>query len=127
MVENGFLEFCSNSVHSRCLWWLKLTKTPEWSYTTTPREVTGGNIGARGVIRHQINLMSPLSRMAGMDQIIKRLSCLAQWLVLQIYLINPNPCTHGDMGWGWASHGYYRKVMTRSSQGHRKVKSASIR
>ena len=34
----------------------------------------GGNIRARGVILHQINLMSPLSRMAGMDQITKRLS-----------------------------------------------------
>ena len=71
--------------------------------------------------------MSPLSRMAGMDQKTKRLSCLDQWLVLQINLMNSNPSTHGDMSWGWASQGYYPKVMTRSSQGHRKVKSAPNR
>ena len=46
--------------------------------------------------------MSPLSHIAGMDQITKRLSCLDQWLELQIHLLNPNPSTHGDMGWGWA-------------------------
>ena len=102
-------------------------QTPEWSYTTTPRDITGGNIRAGGVIPHQITLMSTLSRMAGMDQMRKRLSCLDQWLVLQIHLMNPNPSTHGDMGWCWASQGYYPKVMTMSSQGHRKVKSASNR
>ena len=53
---------------------------------------------AGGVIPHQITLMSPLSRMAGMDQITKQLSCLDPWLVLQIHLMNTNPGTHGDMG-----------------------------
>ena len=52
-------------------------------------------------------IMSPLSRMAEIDQMKKRLSCLDQWLVLQIHLMNPKPSTHGDMGWGWASQGYY--------------------
>ena len=45
------------------------------------------NIRDRGIIPRQITLMSPLSHMAEMDQIIRRLSCLDQ-------------CTHGDMGWG---------------------------
>ena len=71
--------------------------------------------------------MSLLSRMAGMGQITKRLSCLDQWLVLQIHVMNLNPSTHGDMGSGWASQGYYLKVMTRSSQGHMKGKSAPNR
>ena len=44
-------------------------------YHNTPRH-TGGNIRAGGVIPHQITLMSALSRMAGMDQMTKRLSCL---------------------------------------------------
>ena len=79
---------------------------------------------AGGIIPHQITLLSPLSRMAGMDQMTKRVSCLDQCLVLQIHWMNPNPSTCGDMGWGWASQGYYPKVMTRSSQGHREVKSA---
>ena len=64
---------------------------------------------------YQITLMSPLSRMAGMDQMKKRLSSLDQWLVLRIHLMNPKPSTHGDMSWGWASQGYYPKVMTSSS------------
>ena len=68
--------------------------------------------------------MSLLTHMAEIDQMTKRLSCLDQWLVLQTHLINPNPSTHGDMGWGWASQGYYPKVITGSSQGHREVKSA---
>ena len=46
--------------------------------------------------------MSPLSHMTGMDQITQRLSCLDQRPVLQIHMMNPNPITHGDMGWGWA-------------------------
>ena len=71
--------------------------------------------------------MSPLPRMAGMDQITKRVSCLDQWLVLQIHVMNPNRSTHGDMSSGWASQGYYPKVMTMSSQGHMKVKSAPNR
>ena len=81
------------------------------------REVTGGNIRARGVIPHQITLRSPLSRMAGVDQITKRLSCFDQWLVLQIHLMNPNPSTNDDMGWGLPSRGHYAKVMTRSEEG----------
>ena len=60
------------------------------------------NIRDRGVIPHQISLMSPLSHMAEMDQITQRLSCLAQWPVLQILMMNPNPSTYGDMGLGWA-------------------------
>ena len=90
----------------------------------TPRNYRG-NIRAGGVIPHQITLLSP--RMAGMDRMTKRVSCLDQWLVLQIHLMNPNPSTHGDMGWGSASQGYYPEVRTRSSQGHRKVKSAPNR
>ena len=43
------------------------------------------NIRARGVIPHQITLMSPLSDLAEMDQITQRLSCLDQWPVLQIH------------------------------------------
>ena len=39
--------------------------------------------------------------MSDMDQIIQRLSCLNQWPVLQVLMMNPNPSTHGDMGWGW--------------------------
>ena len=68
-------------------------------YNNIPRGYRG-DIRAGGVIPHQITLLSPLSRMAGMDQMTKRLSCLDQWLVLQIYLTNPNPSTHDDMGWG---------------------------
>ena len=92
-------------------------------YHNTPRGYKG-DIRAGRVIFHQITLMSPRSRMAEIDQITKRLSCLDQWLVLQIHLMNPNPSTCGDMGWGWASQGYYPKVIPRSDQGHRKVKSA---
>ena len=80
------------------------------------------NIRAGGVIPHQITLMSPLSHLAEMDQIIQRLSCLDQWPVLQIKMKNPNPSIHGDMGRGWAWQGCYPKVIKRSSQGHRKVK-----
>ena len=131
MGENSFFgEFCSNSVQSRCLWWFKLANTPEWSYTTTPLEVIGANIRAGGVILHQITLMSPLSCMAGMKQITKRLSCLDQWLVLQIHLMNPSPSRPLHMvTWvGVGLHrGYYPKVMTRSSQDHREVKSAPNR
>ena len=68
-------------------------------YQNTP----GGyrlNTGAGGVIPYQITLMSPLSHMADMDQITQRLSCLKQWSLLQIHMMNPNPSTHGDMGWG---------------------------
>ena len=36
------------------------------------------NIRARGIIPHQITLMSPLSHMAEMDQITQQLSCLDQ-------------------------------------------------
>ena len=36
------------------------------------------NIRARGVIPRQITLMSPLSHMTEMDQIIRQLSCLDQ-------------------------------------------------
>ena len=60
------------------------------------------NTGAGGVISHQITLISPIFNMADMDQITQRLSCLKQWSLLQIHMINPNPSTHGDMGWGWA-------------------------
>ena len=48
-------------------------------------------------------------------------------IILPAFLTNrsePNPSTHGDMGWCWVSHGSYPKVMLRSSQGHSKVKSA---
>ena len=78
-------------------------QNPRMELYHNTREVTGGNISAGGVIPHQINLLSPLSRMARMDQMTKRLSCLDQWLVLQIHLMNSNPSTHCDMGWGWAS------------------------
>ena len=49
-------------------------------YHNTPRDyrVIQGNITAGGVIPHRITLMSPLSRMAGMDQITQRVSCLDQ-------------------------------------------------
>ena len=42
--------------------------------------------------------------------------------------MNPNLSrpTPGAMGWGWASQGCYPKVITRSSQGHRKVKQLKI-
>ena len=53
------------------------------------------NIRMRGVIARQTTLMSPLSYMAEMDQIIRRLSCLDQWPVglpvLQIHWMNPKP------------------------------------
>ena len=51
------------------------------------------NIRARGVIPRQITLVSPLSHMAEMDQIIRRLSCLYQWPVglPQIHWMNPKP------------------------------------
>ena len=108
------LKFCSIEMSTA----FKLT-TP-----TTPREVTGGNIRAGGVISHQITLMSPLSCMAGMDQITKRLSCLDQWLVLQIHLMNPSPSRPLHMvTWVGAGlhRGYYPKVMT----GHHKVTGRS--
>ena len=38
-----------------------------------PERLQGGNVRAGGVIPHQITLMSPLSCMAGMDQMTKRL------------------------------------------------------
>ena len=87
-------------------------------YRHTPRNYRGRNIRAGGVILHLITLLSPLSRIAGMDQITKRLSCLDQWLVLQIQLMNPNPNTHGDMGWGFG----FAEVLP---QGHDKVISMS--
>ena len=43
-------------------------------YQNTPKSY-GADIRARGVILHQITLMSPLSHMAEMDQITRRLSC----------------------------------------------------
>ena len=93
MDENSFLENFAHILFIRDVY--------GGGNSTTPREVTArGNIRAGGVIPHQITLMSPLSRMTGMDQMKKRLSCLDQWLVLQIHLINPKPSTHGDMGWG---------------------------
>ena len=70
-------------------------------YQNTPRGYRV-NTRAGGVIPHQITLVSPLSHMADMDQITQRLSCLNQWPVLQILMMNPNATTHGDMGWGWA-------------------------
>ena len=70
-------------------------------YQNTPRGYRV-NTRAGGVIPHQITLVSPLSHMADMDQITQRLSCLNQWPVLQILMMNPNATTHVDMGWGWA-------------------------
>ena len=61
-------------------------------YQNTPRSY-------RGNYRGWITLMSHLSHIAKMDQITQRLSCLDLWPVLHINLINPNPSTHGDMGW----------------------------
>ena len=49
---------------------------------------------------------------------------LEQWPVLLLQLMKPDPSTHSDMVWGRASHECYPKVMTRSSEGHSKVKSA---
>ena len=65
--------------------------------------------------------MSPLSRIAGMGQITKRLSCLDKWLVLQIHLMNPYPSSHSHMGWGWADMG----VTLKSQKGHLKVTGKS--
>ena len=60
---------------------------------------TNAILKAQWVIPYQITLVSPISHMADMDQIIQRLSCLNQWPVLQILMMNPNPSTHGDIGW----------------------------
>ena len=46
-------------------------------YHNTPKS-NMVNIRARGIIPHQITLMSPLSHMAEIDQITQRLSCLDQ-------------------------------------------------
>ena len=88
MGGNSFLETFAQILFNRDVYGgLNSPRPPEWSYTTTPREVTGGNIRVRGVIPHQITLMSPLSHMAEIDQITQRLSCLDQWPVdlLQIH------------------------------------------
>ena len=45
-----------------------------------PERLQGGSVSTGGVIPHKITLMSPLSCMAGMYQMTKRLSCLDQWL-----------------------------------------------
>ena len=56
------------------------------------------NIRARGIIPHQITLMSTLSHMAKMDQITQRLSCLDQWPVLRIHMMKPNMVTWFGVG-----------------------------
>ena len=62
--------------------------------------------------------MSPLSHIAGMDQITKRLSCLDQWLELQIHLLNPNPSTHGlGLGLTGVLPQGHDKVISRSQEG----------
>ena len=43
---------------------------------------------------------------------------------MEIMKHNPSRSTYGDMLWGWASYGCYSEVMTRSSEGHIKVKTA---
>ena len=68
--------------------------------------------------------MSPFSEMTEMDQITGRLTYLEIWPALALHLMNPNPSTHGDMDWGWASQGCYTKVIVRSFQCHNKVISA---
>ena len=80
------------------------------------------NIRAKGVILRRIILMSPLSHMAEMDQIIRRLSCLDQWPVgsLQINWMNPKP----KYTW-WHSLGLGLTVVL--PQGHNKVISMSQR
>ena len=83
-----------------------------------------GVIGVKGVIPHQITLMSPFSEITEMDQITGSSTYLEMWPALALHLINPSPSTHGDMGCGWASYGCYPKVIARSSQGHSKVKLA---
>ena len=40
--------------------------------------------------------------------------------------MNPNPSTHGDMGWGSASRECYPKAMTRSYQGQISLKFVKI-
>ena len=48
--------------------------------------------------------------------------------LLQIHLMNPNPSTHGDVGWDWASQGNHpkghAKVISRSQEGQ--ISSESI-
>ena len=76
----------------------------------------------RGVIPRQITLMSPLSHMAEMDQIIRRLSCLdLLWPVglLQKHWMNPKP------KYTWFSVGINSGVTPRSQQGHLKVTGRS--
>ena len=85
-----------------------------------------GYVGVGGVLPHQITRMSPLSNMAEMDEITGRLSWLDQWPVLPVKVMKLNPITHVDMGCGCALYGCYPKVITRSSEDHRKVKSAQI-
>ena len=50
--------------------------------------------------------MSPFSEMTEMDQITGRLTYLEIWPGHALHLINPNPSTHGDIDWGWASQGF---------------------
>ena len=44
---------------------------------------------------------------------------------MEIMKHNPSRSTYGDMLWGGASYGCYSDVMTRSSEGHIEVKTAS--
>ena len=124
--ENSLFLCCFNSAHLRCLWWLRLTWTPAWKYNrSTPRGYRG-NIRARGVIPHQITLMSPLSHMAEIDKITQRLSCLDQWPVglLHTHWMNPKP---KYTWWHGLGVGLDRGVTPRSQQGHLKVTEGLVR
>ena len=62
--------------------------------------------------------------MAEMDQITQRLSCLDQWPILQIHMLNPNPSTHGlGLGLTGALPQGHNKVTERSNS-LKKVKVA---
>ena len=121
---------CFNSAHLRCQWWLKRTWSPAGTITETPPRGYMGNIRAGGVIpdHHQITIMSLLTyigRNGPNNTTVIMFGPMAS-RVLQIHWINLNPSTHCTMGcgWGWAWQGCYTKVITRSSQGHKKVNSA---
>ena len=78
-------------------------------YQNTP----GGyrlNTGTGGVIPNQITLMSPISHMA--DQITQRLSCLKQWSLLQIHMMNTNSSSLHMVT--WVGVGLDRGVTSRS-------------
>ena len=79
-------------------------------------------MGVKGVIPHQITLMSPFSEMTEMDKIVGRLIFLKMWPALALHLMNPNPSTQVTYGLRLGlmrllPQGYC-KVISRSQQGH---------